>query len=69
MVWGAKSGEELPINLFSEICNVEFENKEFFAMPQYDLYLRKMYGDYMLLPPVEKRISNHTFNAYAKHDI
>ena len=64
LVWGAKSGEELPCALFDELCSMEFEHEEFCGIKQYDVYLTKMYGDYMKLPPIEKRVSNHTFDAY-----
>lgn len=40
-----------------------FEGKMYPAAGNYDEYL-KGYGDYMKLPPIEKRISNHDFVAY-----
>lgn len=51
----------------------EFETKEFeghiFPVPAgYDLWLRSFYGDYMQLPPLEKRVSHHRFRAYTKGD-
>ena len=41
-----------------------FENVEFYIMTGYDEYLRDIYGDYMKLPPVEKRTTTHTFNSF-----
>ncbi len=32
------------------------------------LYLRNIYGDYMQLPPPEKRVTHHDFRAYIKED-
>lgn len=64
LVWGAKSGEGLPKELFDEICNMKFEDLTFYGLKEYDAYLTKMYGNYMRLPPEEKRVSNHTFDAY-----
>lgn len=43
-----------------------FENEEFNAPYGYDNYLKKRYGNYLELPPVEKRVGHHTFNAYHK---
>lgn len=41
----------------------KFENKEFFIMSGWDANLKSLYGDYMKLPPENKRIS-HDFNKY-----
>lgn len=43
-----------------------FENHEFMIPGEYHQILTQLYGDYMKLPPVEKRISHHSFNAYWK---
>lgn len=44
--------------------NVQFEGKIYSAPANYDVYLTQLYGDYMQMPPVEKRMSHHTFNVY-----
>jgi len=49
---------------FEDIVEVTFENKKFYAPARYDEVLRNIYGDYMKLPPEEKRISNHSVKAY-----
>ena len=41
-----------------------FENRAFSAPDGYDAWLTYMFGDYMQLPPEEKRVSHHTFKAY-----
>ena len=41
-----------------------FEDSEFYIMTGYDEYLRKIYNDYMQLPPVEKRKTTYTFNTF-----
>ena len=41
------------------IIDVKFEEKYYMAMENYDAVLKIFYGDYMELPPKEKRISNH----------
>ena len=48
-----------PKTWFSEGEKTIFENTEVFIPKHYDAYLRKMYGDYMQLPPEEKRHTNH----------
>ncbi|MBE5882421.1 MAG: LicD family protein [Lachnospiraceae bacterium] len=40
---------------FEDPVPTEFEGREFFGMKDYDTYLSYKYGDYMKLPPVEKR--------------
>ena len=39
----------------------QFENHLFNIPEKYDPYLKKLYGDYMKLPPKEKQISLHEF--------
>lgn len=51
-------------SIFSEMIDVEFEGKMYKAPNGYDVWLKSFYGDYMKLPPIEKRISNHKFVAY-----
>lgn len=58
--------EILPREVFTEYCLLTFENAEFCAITSYDRYLSSIYGDYMKLPPEEKRVSHHTFKAYYK---
>lgn len=55
-----------PANFFEEYVDVEFEGRTFKAIRQYDKWLRICYGDYMQLPPVEKRIGRHRITAYYK---
>ena len=44
---------------FDSIIAVEFEGSSFNAVADYDKCLRKLYGDYMQLPPIDKRVSDH----------
>ena len=53
-------------NDFAEYIDVEFEGHYLKSIKGYDDYLKNTYGNYMELPPVEKRISTHTFEAYWK---
>ena len=41
----------------------EFEGKYFSGFQNYDIYLKNLYGDYMQLPPKDKRVI-HPFKAY-----
>ena len=45
---------------------MEFEGRTFQAIADYDAYLTAKYGDYMQLPPEEKRVYQHQFKAYWK---
>lgn len=44
-----------PVRLFSNVSLVPFEDTVVRAFLDSDTYLKKIYGDYMELPPVEKR--------------
>ena len=48
--------ERHKIETFQQVVEFEFEGNKFFAMNGYDEVLRTYYGDYMVLPPVEKRV-------------
>lgn len=61
--------EILPKNVFTEFIDLPFEDKTFKAISAYDKYLSSIYGDYMQLPPEEKRVSHHLFKAYYKENI
>lgn len=45
----------LPGKCFDELTELEFEGRKFYAFRDYNLYLSTYYGDYMTLPPKEKR--------------
>ena len=54
-------------DVFTKRVKVEFEGGEYWAPLRYDEYLKGMYGDYMKLPPLEKRITHHTNNMFWKN--
>ena len=41
-----------------ESVDVDFEGKKYPAFKEFDKYLHYQYGDYMKLPPVEKRVAH-----------
>lgn len=55
--WGKK--EVMPKSIFADGTTASFENIEVVIPKEYDQYLTRMYGDYMELPPEEKRVSHH----------
>lgn len=58
-----------PRSIFDEIIDAEFEGVKMRIPKAFDAYLTKAYGDYMTLPPVEKRITHHDFDAYWRADV
>lgn len=58
------SKEVMKRTVFDELIKLEFEGKQFSAIAAYDTFLTNLYGDYMTMPPVEKRVSHHDFEAY-----
>lgn len=55
---------KIPRELYESSTYLSFEGKEYSVPEKYDEYLTGLYGDYMKLPPEDKRISNHNFAAY-----
>ncbi|WOO35161.1 LicD family protein [Anaerocolumna sp. AGMB13020] len=51
-------------NWFTELTELEFEGHNFYAPSDYNGWLTQEYGDYMELPPPEKRISHSTASYY-----
>lgn len=55
--WGKK--EMVPRKYFGKGCMMDFQNIPISVPSLYDKYLTHIYGDYMTLPPIEKRVSHH----------
>lgn len=53
-------------SLFDDIIEIDFENRKFKGFRGYDEYLTCAFGDYMTPPPINKRYSEHTINAFWK---
>ncbi len=65
-VWGYGEKE---INLksnFKDVIMMPFEGISVPVPVGYDNYLTSVYGDYMKLPSIEKRVSHHDFEAWWK---
>ena len=60
--WGAK--EIVPTEWYAEGCEVEFEGLAVRAPKEYDKWLTQVYGDYMQLPPEEKRVGHHYVDVF-----
>ena len=52
--------------MFDSFIEIEFENRKFQAVEDYDTMLKSIYGNYMELPPIEQRESYHDFTAFLK---
>ncbi len=46
----------MPYSWFEEYTTITFEGKEFSVITNYKGYLERIYGDYMTLPPEDKRV-------------
>ena len=64
LIWGNK--EIFQKEYFNSTIKLEFEGRLFNCPIAYDKVLRQVYGDYMELPPMEKRISHHRYKVYEK---
>jgi lipopolysaccharide cholinephosphotransferase len=62
-------GEMVDKSIFDSDVYQEFEGRKYRVPIGYDAWLKSIYGDYMQLPPVEHRVTHHTFEAYWKDDI
>lgn len=51
---------------FRKYIDVPFEGFVLKAMEGYDEYLKTIYGDYLILPPIEQRVSTHSLTAFWK---
>ena len=58
--------ERLNSNVFKTFIDMPFEGVLYKCIADYDTYLTSLYGDYMKLPPPEKRVSHHPHKAYWK---
>ena len=48
-----------PSDMFDNLIEMEFEGRKYLCVKEYDKILTYEYGDYMKLPPMEKRVQTH----------
>lgn len=60
--------EVFEYNFFKDISKIEFEGHHFCCLSNTDEYLSKVYGDYMQLPPLNKRVTTHVSESFALDD-
>ena len=58
--------EKMEKNPFLQSVELEFEGKKYACPGSYDIYLKSLYGNYMELPPAEKRRTEHEFRFYRR---
>ena len=63
MVAGTRCKSPMPSELFEDYTDVAFENRKYMSVSDSHTYLKLSFGDYMVLPPLSKRIS-HSFKAF-----
>ena len=51
--------------MFDQYTELEFEGRKYKAFSQWDAFLRQQFGDYMQLPPEDKR-KTHNLEVYLK---
>lgn len=66
MIAGALCKMPIPKEVFNEYKQIQFENRTYMSVEDYNAYLTSTFGNYMTLPPEEKRVRRHNFIAYWK---
>lgn len=67
MAWTDSLGHIFLNEWFDEYISVSFEGNMFLVFKRYDEILKRLYGDYWTMPPVEKRFS-HNPDVYLNED-
>lgn len=51
-------------SIYDCVVELEFEGRSFHAAAGYETYLKTIFGNYLELPPKEKRVATHQYRAY-----
>ena len=68
-IGGYGIAEYMGRDTFKQYLDIEFEGHTFKGIADYDEYLTLHYGNYMQLPPIEKRKSHHHFHCWWKDNL
>ncbi|ORU01446.1 Lipopolysaccharide cholinephosphotransferase LicD1 [Anaerovibrio sp. JC8] len=64
-VWIVGGEEDVfPRSMFTELMDSNFENYSFKIPKEYDAVLKKIFNDYMKLPPEKDRVGHHHYRTY-----
>lgn len=63
IVWGYGEKEVMDYSIMDELVYYKFEGYQYLGFKNFDHYLSKIYGNYMILPPEEQRVI-HGFDAW-----
>ena len=66
VIYAKGEREILERDWFNDCIELPFEDRHYLAPVGADQYMRRLFGDYMQLPPEDKRASHHLFKAYYK---
>jgi len=69
LVWGYGMREIVDESIFDVSVSVKFEGRTFAAPGGYHEWLEHTYGNYLELPPLEKRHTHHSYCAYSKGNL
>lgn len=68
LIWGSDSNAIFPNEWFGTPKQIQFEDGFYYVPCDYGSLLKKIYGNYMELPPVEMRQSNHLYSCYLRNE-
>ena len=64
--YGSLDKEIMDRDIYTRVCPMPFEGRQFNGVKRSHDYLTARYGDYMQLPPEKDRVAHHAFEAWWK---